>query len=66
LRLEVWGRYLPNKVVVMAEEAGDKISQLVPLLRDRVMINSRPTAYVCQHYACNQPVTTREELSQQL
>ncbi|HMF58577.1 MAG TPA: thioredoxin domain-containing protein [Pyrinomonadaceae bacterium] len=66
MKRAVWGRYLPNKVVVIAEVVDDQASQFVPLLRDRTMINSRSTAYVCQHYTCNRPATTPEELSKQL
>ena len=30
------------------------------------MIDGKPTAYVCQNYACQLPVTTPEELAAQL
>ena len=60
----VFGRFLPNKVVV-GNPTGENGSQL-PLLRDRGMVGGRPTAYVCQNYACRLPVTDRDELSEQL
>jgi uncharacterized protein YyaL (SSP411 family) len=37
----------------------------VPLLADRPL-REEPTAYVCEHNACRQPVTTPEELRAQL
>jgi uncharacterized protein YyaL (SSP411 family) len=63
---EVWRRYLPNKVVALSTGAGDDASSSVPLLRDRPAIDGRATAYVCEHYACKQPVARPEELAKQL
>jgi uncharacterized protein YyaL (SSP411 family) len=63
---EVWARYLPNKIV--AQTGGDDLRavEVVPLLRDRTMLNGRATAYVCEHYTCQQPVSTPAELARQL
>ena len=60
----IFGRYLPNKVVV-GTSTGDADSTS-PLLQDRGMIGGRPTAYVCQNYACQLPVTEPEALAEQL
>ena len=59
----VYGVFHPNKVLVGAPEAGD---YGLPLLEDRGMIDGKPTAYVCQNYVCQLPVTTPEELAAQL
>ena len=61
----VWGRYLPNKVVVRALE-GSPVSGLIPLLQDRKTIDGKPTAYVCENYTCRQPVTDATALAAQL
>ncbi|HEX8493223.1 MAG TPA: thioredoxin domain-containing protein [Pyrinomonadaceae bacterium] len=63
---EVWKRYLPNKVVVQAEEDASAAAEIVPLLRDRSLIGGVPTAYVCEHYTCQRPVATPAELATQL
>ena len=63
---EVWTRYLPNKVVALSEEGEARALELVPLLRERTALEGRATAYVCEHYACQRPVTTPEELAAQL
>ncbi|HVF54783.1 MAG TPA: thioredoxin domain-containing protein [Pyrinomonadaceae bacterium] len=63
---EVWRRYMPHKVVVMAASADESATELVPLLRDRVAQGGRTTAYVCENYSCRQPVSTPEELGAQL
>ncbi len=58
---EVWRRYLPNKVVA----PGFEVSNL-PLLENRPLQNGMPTAYVCEHYTCKQPVNDVTALSNQL
>jgi hypothetical protein len=61
LRAEVTGRLIPASVVVVS--AGAVAG--VPLLDDRPL-RDVPTAYVCEHYACREPVTTPEALRAQL
>jgi uncharacterized protein YyaL (SSP411 family) len=63
---EVWYRYLPNKVVAQASSADEKATEIIPLLRDRRLVDNRATAYVCEHFTCKKPVTTPEELASQL
>ena len=60
----VFGRYLPNKVVVGALAGG--MGPQLPLLEQRDLVDGRPTAYVCQDYVCQLPVTDPEALAQQL
>ncbi|MBB6120216.1 thioredoxin domain-containing protein [Nocardiopsis algeriensis] len=38
----------------------------VPLLRDRPLLDGRPTAYVCEGFVCKLPTTSPEELARQL
>jgi len=66
LAREVWTRYLPNKVLARALETDARASELIPLLRERTAMDGRATAYVCEHYACKQPVNKPEELAAQL
>jgi uncharacterized protein YyaL (SSP411 family) len=63
---EVWKRFLPNKVVAQSTADEQGAAEIVPLLRERQMIEGRATAYVCEHYTCQRPVTTAEELAAQL
>jgi uncharacterized protein len=58
---EVWRQYLPNKVVAPGFGV-----DVIPLLENRALLNGRPTAYVCEHYTCKQPVNQASELSAQL
>ena len=61
----VFGRYQPNRVVVGAAE-GDAAAAGLPLLAERATVGGRPTAYVCQHYVCQLPVTEADALARQL
>lgn len=65
LKSEVWREYLPNKIVVLAESAGED-SEFIPLLQSRELIDGQPTAYVCENFACQKPVTGVEDLREQL
>ncbi|MCH8297689.1 MAG: thioredoxin domain-containing protein, partial [Chloroflexi bacterium] len=65
----VYGGFHPNKVLVGAQDAQNPDSagdRGLPLLEARGMVDGKPTAYVCQNYACQLPVTTPEELAAQL
>lgn len=64
---EVWKPYLPNKVVALsAEDHLAHAAEIVPLLRERSMIEGHATAYVCENYTCQQPCVTAGELVTQL
>jgi uncharacterized protein len=56
----VRGAFRPH--VVLAGGAADG----VPLLQDRSPVDGRPAAYVCEHFACQAPVTEPEELARLL
>ncbi len=55
--------YRPDLVVSVAPDAVDRA---VPLLRDRLQIGGRPTAYVCRGFVCRLPVTDPNELAKLL
>ena len=46
--------------------AGEPDEPGLALLADRPLINNRPTAYVCRQFVCRLPVTTVEDLKDQL
>jgi len=61
LQREVATRLVPASVTLTGS-GGDPS----PLLAGREARNGAPTAYVCEHYTCKQPVTTAAELGEQL
>jgi uncharacterized protein len=64
---EVHGaRFLPNAVVAIGEPRDEEATEAVALLRDRPQVGGRPTAYVCERFACRLPVTKPGDLAAQL
>ena len=60
----LWSTYRPQLVAAVASDPPPRGSPA--LLMQRPRLNGLPTAYVCQAFVCQQPVTTPEGLSQQL
>jgi uncharacterized protein YyaL (SSP411 family) len=63
---EVRRRYRPNQVVALAAPSDRDALAAAPLLADRPTLDGHATAYVCEHFACQQPVTEPEALAAQL
>jgi uncharacterized protein YyaL (SSP411 family) len=66
LAAEVFGRYLPNRVVAGMHAGDPKAAEGIPLLQSREAVGGKATAYVCRNYACELPVTDRAALAGQL
>jgi uncharacterized protein YyaL (SSP411 family) len=66
LAAEVFGRYLPNRVVAGMLAVDPKGATGIPLLQGREVVGGKATAYVCRNYACELPVTDRASLARQL
>ncbi len=63
------GRFLPNKIVAAYDPAAPNaaaITKEIPLLEGKSLQKGVPAAYVCENFACKQPVTTPEEMLAQL
>ena len=60
----VRGRWLPNKVLIVAHDPDDDVVKKIPLLQGRA--TSETKAYVCHDGTCELPVTTPEHLAAQL
>jgi uncharacterized protein YyaL (SSP411 family) len=55
--------FRPNQVLAVT---ADPAASAVPLLRDRMMVDGVPTAYVCRAFACRLPVTDADALRAQV
>ncbi|HEV7699701.1 MAG TPA: thioredoxin domain-containing protein [Pyrinomonadaceae bacterium] len=53
--------YLPNAVVALSQNPQSDAA-VVPLLEGREMVDGVPTAYVCEDFVCQRPVTHVEDL----
>jgi uncharacterized protein YyaL (SSP411 family) len=49
--------------LVLAARIGEDTQDVVPLLAGRRAIDGRATAYVCEHFVCQAPVSSPEELA---
>jgi hypothetical protein len=58
-------RYQPNMVVAVAHPEDMRHMEL-PLLQDRPLVDGKPTAYLCENYACQRPTTDPAELARQI
>ena len=61
LEREILSRYLPNAVVVISDDP-EHDSELIPLLKGRNCETGDPTAYVCENFVCQRPVSSVDEL----
>ena len=50
--------FRPNTVYALSDKPTDQ----VPLLAGKSLVDGKPAAYVCERFACQEPVTTAEEL----
>jgi uncharacterized protein YyaL (SSP411 family) len=68
--LEVINRYfIPNRVVAFLDpDQADakKVAATIPLLAGRNLLDGKAVAYVCENYVCKYPVTSPEDLLEQL
>jgi uncharacterized protein YyaL (SSP411 family) len=56
----VWSRYRSDVLVAISDYPP---SHEAPwLLQNRPLVNSLPTAYVCQDFVCQRPVNTPHEM----
>lgn len=56
--------FLPNTVSILASKdaKGQGLEKIVPFIQNQSMIEGKSTAYVCENFSCNAPVTNPGEL----
>lgn len=53
---EVNGRFMPVKILLQIDDDNrGKLARLVPFVKNLVAVDGKPTAYVCENYACELP-----------
>ncbi|HEY7676106.1 MAG TPA: thioredoxin domain-containing protein, partial [Candidatus Methylomirabilis sp.] len=63
LRREVGRRYVPNRIVAMANPAGgDGGAAGLPLLAGKTLVHGKAALYLCRHFACQAPITDPAEV----
>lgn len=61
---EVFSPY--QNVILLNDESREYFVSRLPFVAEMKMMDGKATAYVCRDFACRQPVTTSEELREQL
>ncbi len=61
---EITKRYLPHSVIIFKDTGTDTkdIEKLMSFLKQQEAVDNKTTAYVCENFICNQPVTSVDEL----
>ena len=56
---EVHSRFIPNKIILLADGgAGQKtLASYLPFIQSVRMIDNKATAYICENYACDLPTS---------
>jgi uncharacterized protein YyaL (SSP411 family) len=67
LRL-VWQRYIPNRVLLLADgaEGQKQLSVWLPMLASVTRKHGQATAYICENYICNLPTADPQLVAQLL
>jgi uncharacterized protein len=55
-------RYMPNAVFVLTDDAA-RDAETLPLLKDRDLIDDKPTVYICENFVCERPITEVDDLN---
>jgi uncharacterized protein YyaL (SSP411 family) len=65
---EIHAHFLPRKVLLSFEEGAQqtRLARLSPFVAKLTSIDGKPTAYVCENFVCNLPVTGRDALEELL
>jgi uncharacterized protein len=65
---QIRSRYLPNKVVLLADGGKNQnwLAEHVAGVRSMAPVHGRPAAYVCRNFTCALPVTEPKELTELL
>jgi uncharacterized protein YyaL (SSP411 family) len=62
-------RFIPHRVIALLDPDSQDAAELarrIPLLSGREPVDGKATAFVCENFACQLPVTSPEELIEQL
>jgi uncharacterized protein YyaL (SSP411 family) len=63
---EIHSRFLPNKVVLLADgaEGQEFLKEHVPFFRMLAMVNGQQKIYVCENYTCELPISDLQTMIQ--
>lgn len=51
-------RYYPNKIIILKDiSKSNKLGEIAPWTKNHVMIDNKPTYYLCENFTCKRPTT---------
>jgi uncharacterized protein YyaL (SSP411 family) len=65
MKRELGKMFEPNRVLAGSATGSSEFDDF-PLLEGRIQVNGKATAYVCKNYVCKLPVTSSQEMREQL
>ena len=65
---ELHARFLPNRIVLMldSDTARSTLAKYLPVLTNMTALRGKPTAYVCEDYACKMPTADAAKFAELL
>jgi uncharacterized protein YyaL (SSP411 family) len=65
---EVHSRFLPHKVIILTDENETKkrLTAYLPMISNLIPVGGKPTAYICENFSCQLPITDINTLRQTL
>ena len=52
--------FRPNQVVAFHDPSAGSAPDFIPLLKDKPMVDGKVTVYVCENFACKEPLVGAE------
>jgi uncharacterized protein YyaL (SSP411 family) len=60
-------RFIPNKAMIfVSKENSARLLKVAPLIEGKTALKGKPTAYICENFACKTPITDLDEIVVQL
>ncbi|MDD4561702.1 MAG: thioredoxin domain-containing protein, partial [Syntrophomonadaceae bacterium] len=57
-------RFLPDTLLIFKDPSEKTLDEIVPFIKDMVMIDNEATVYICENFSCQQPITDIQTLEE--
>ena len=66
---EIYRGFIPNKIValnLLSDRRTKEVIELIPFIKEKTPLQGKPTVYICEHHACQPPITDFDQLKGKL
>jgi uncharacterized protein YyaL (SSP411 family) len=63
---EIHSHFIPNKIFILVTNENQVPTVLLQLVNGKLALNGKPTIYICENFACKNPISDIETLKRQL